>query len=253
MRRKIMPLIKIRGLPLQQEHWLEVLDRKHRYGSDLKVYHEYWLSLPNSDPNFFQWLDGEGAAVDLPECSRSKLEATCVKYCSAEEAAQLEVVVDKDGLLRYRVSWELLDTRHGLHASMSEVGCAPRSLSLDVHQQAELAEPTTDELTATGRFSVVYAPSEDHPDDAAYAVALIPPCAHAPINTRPAAAPKRSPASINGLSRHHLEVAQLQGTKKHLLVDGAPAKLESAPSFVLKDDGTTKPKDPYIYVLVRGT
>lgn len=45
MRRKIMPLIKIRGLPLQQEHWLEVLDRKHRYGSDLKVYHEYWYGI----------------------------------------------------------------------------------------------------------------------------------------------------------------------------------------------------------------
>ena len=45
VRRKIMPLIKIRGLPLQQDHWLEVLDRKHRYGSDLKIYHEYWYVL----------------------------------------------------------------------------------------------------------------------------------------------------------------------------------------------------------------
>lgn len=165
--------------------------------------------------------------------------------------------------------------------------------------QVELAEPTTDELTATGRFSVVYAPTPERDTDATYAdhrstrtctlslqkrqfisacavdvCTLTQPLLHnlptpnkhdslssvSPSQTcletfhhhRPFAS-QRSPASINGLSRHHLEVTQLQGITSCPLDTEPSGKLESAPSFVLKDDGTTKPKDPYIYVLVGGS
>lgn len=63
--------------------WIEATDKKHRYGGNLKHYHERWLEADTLE-DFFHWLDhGEGARVDLaPEVPRSELERNRVKYCT---------------------------------------------------------------------------------------------------------------------------------------------------------------------------
>ncbi|KAI3002565.1 hypothetical protein CBS147346_5791 [Aspergillus niger] len=56
------------------QYFLEMVDLKHRHGSNLRVYHIYWKNSPTNQ-NFFYWLDyGEGSELDLPQCPREKLE-----------------------------------------------------------------------------------------------------------------------------------------------------------------------------------
>ncbi|KAG0359139.1 hypothetical protein BGZ54_010095 [Gamsiella multidivaricata] len=91
------------ALVLLTEHWLEMSDKKHRYGSNLKPYHEYWLEQETSQ-NFFYWLDkGEGKDVDLEERPRARLDEQRVQYLQAHERQQYAVHV-VDGLLFYKIS-----------------------------------------------------------------------------------------------------------------------------------------------------
>ncbi|KAF9130551.1 hypothetical protein BGW39_002961 [Mortierella sp. 14UC] len=91
------------ALVLLTEHWLEMSDKKHRYGSNLKVYHEYWLEQDTSQ-NFFYWLDkGEGKEVDIEERPRARLEEQRVLYLQEHERSQYAVKVI-DGLLHYKQS-----------------------------------------------------------------------------------------------------------------------------------------------------
>ncbi|KAJ2927195.1 hypothetical protein H1R20_g9910, partial [Candolleomyces eurysporus] len=63
------------GKGLEAQHWLELIDKKHRYGSNLKWYHEQWRQADTRD-NFFKWLDeGEGKDLSLQECDRERLES----------------------------------------------------------------------------------------------------------------------------------------------------------------------------------
>lgn len=87
-------------------HWLEVMDDRHRYGSYMRPYYEFWMSVGAPD-NFFYWLDyGEGRVVDLGNTgcncrkviSRVQLEGSCVRYCSEKEREQYRAIM-KDGLL----------------------------------------------------------------------------------------------------------------------------------------------------------
>ncbi|KAJ3281295.1 hypothetical protein HK104_000103, partial [Borealophlyctis nickersoniae] len=97
------------SLTLLTEHWLELTDKEHRYGSNLKPYHETWLASNTSQP-FFYWLDhGEGKDVDLPERPRERLAAQKVKYLSAYDRRMYRVTV-KDGLLVYALSGEPVHT-----------------------------------------------------------------------------------------------------------------------------------------------
>ena len=82
-------------------HRLEVVDIKHRYGSNLQPYHEYWSQAATTQPFFF-WLDhGEGKEVDLPEVSREELDNQTLHYCSKQERLQHEVEIGSDKLLRF--------------------------------------------------------------------------------------------------------------------------------------------------------
>lgn len=80
---------------LETQHWLELIDGKHRYGSNLKRYHRRWLSEATKDKFFslvkvsksiafnnktkLRWnlrLDhGAGRDISLPECPRERLES----------------------------------------------------------------------------------------------------------------------------------------------------------------------------------
>ncbi|GMG10285.1 unnamed protein product [Aspergillus oryzae] len=83
------------------QYFLELVDLKHRHGSNLRVYHSYWKNSTTAQ-NFFFWLDyGEGEDLDLPQCPRDKLERQQVRYLSREERMNYLVRVDEAGLFRW--------------------------------------------------------------------------------------------------------------------------------------------------------
>ncbi|KAF9923986.1 hypothetical protein FBU30_005972 [Linnemannia zychae] len=97
------------ALILLTEHWLEMSDKKHRYGSNLKVYHEYWLKQDTSQ-NFFYWLDkGEGKDVDIKEKPRAQLDEQHVHYLQEHEREKYAVEI-VDGRLYYKQSGQLVHT-----------------------------------------------------------------------------------------------------------------------------------------------
>ncbi|KAF9584698.1 hypothetical protein BGW38_005506 [Lunasporangiospora selenospora] len=97
------------ALLLLTGHWLEMTDEKHRYGSNLKIYHEHWMKEETSE-NFFYWLDyGKGRHVELPGRSRENLEAQRVTYLNPHEREQ-HVVHVENGLLVYKSSGEPVHT-----------------------------------------------------------------------------------------------------------------------------------------------
>jgi hypothetical protein len=81
------------------QYFLEMVDQKHRYGSNLRAYHEQWKKSDTHE-NFFYWLDrGEGRNFELPTVSRERLEKEQVRYLSREERMQYLVKIDKEGRL----------------------------------------------------------------------------------------------------------------------------------------------------------
>ena len=94
-------------------YFLEMVDVKHRYGSNLRKYHQAWKESPTQE-NFFYWLDqGEGKNVVLEKCSRERLESMQVRYLGREERRFYEVMVDKDGKLCWRKDGVRVDTGDG--------------------------------------------------------------------------------------------------------------------------------------------
>ncbi|KAL1588164.1 hypothetical protein WHR41_03206 [Cladosporium halotolerans] len=91
-------------------YFLEMVDEKHRYGANLQVYHEYW-QRQNTTENFFHWLDhGPGRHLDLPLCSREKLDREKIRYLSREERKDYLVQIDDQGRLRWDKNGELITT-----------------------------------------------------------------------------------------------------------------------------------------------
>ncbi|OKL56996.1 hypothetical protein UA08_07716 [Talaromyces atroroseus] len=83
------------------QYFLEMVDTKHRYGSNLRAYHSVWKNSP-SKQNFFYWLDyGEGKDVELERVPRERLEREQVRYLSREERQDYLVVVDANGRFRW--------------------------------------------------------------------------------------------------------------------------------------------------------
>lgn len=82
---------------LEEQHWLEMIDPEHRYGSNLKYYFEEW-KLSDAEGNFFCWLDtGSGKNLSLAKCPREKLEKEKIIYLSAEERRNYMVFIDPEG------------------------------------------------------------------------------------------------------------------------------------------------------------
>lgn len=97
------------------QYFLEMVDQKHRYGSHLRKYHAHWKTL-DTDQSFFFWLDhGDGLHVDMPECTRKKLDAEQVRYLSREERLNYMVKIDEKGLLRWAKNGELVWTKDELY------------------------------------------------------------------------------------------------------------------------------------------
>jgi hypothetical protein len=78
---------------LHRKAWLEVSDKYHRYGKNLRLYYKRWESLGYPTNQFFDWLDSKGEAAgkllpNLEECPRSQLDADTVHYISNPDVTQ---------------------------------------------------------------------------------------------------------------------------------------------------------------------
>jgi hypothetical protein len=92
------------------QYWLEAVDSKHRYGSNLRTYHEEWLKSDTHE-NFFYWLDhGDGRNLGLPMVPRARLDTERVRYLSREERQNYLVRVDKEGRLCWAHNGERIST-----------------------------------------------------------------------------------------------------------------------------------------------
>lgn len=70
---------------LHRKAWLEVSDKYHRYGKNLRLYYKKWENLGYPTNQFFDWLDSKGEAAGQPlpvleECPRSQLDSDTVHY-----------------------------------------------------------------------------------------------------------------------------------------------------------------------------
>jgi hypothetical protein len=91
-------------------YFLEMVDAKHRYGSNLRVYHNYWKAA-TSRQNFFEWLDfGEGKDIELSQCPRDRLEREQVRYLTKEERMYYLVNVDEEGRFHWAKNGERVTT-----------------------------------------------------------------------------------------------------------------------------------------------
>ena len=92
------------------QYFLEMVDQKHRYGSNLRAYHEYWKKASTNE-NFFYWLDkGEGRNFEHPTVSRERLEKEQVRYLSREERLNYMVQIDNEGRLCWAKNGERINT-----------------------------------------------------------------------------------------------------------------------------------------------
>lgn len=103
------------------QYFLEMVDLKHRYGSNLRVYHGEWKNSDTNE-NFFYWLDyGEGRFISCQACSRERLDRERVRYLSKEERLNYLVKIDSEGRLcwakndaRIDTTTEFKDSIHGI-------------------------------------------------------------------------------------------------------------------------------------------
>ncbi|QDS67923.1 hypothetical protein FKW77_008614 [Venturia effusa] len=106
------------------QYFLEMVDTKHRYGSNLRTYHEEWKKADTHE-NFFYWLDhGAGRHLDLPIVSRERLDKERVRYLSREERQKYLVKIDEEGRLCWARNGERITT--SLQYKDSVDGIVPR-------------------------------------------------------------------------------------------------------------------------------
>lgn len=102
---------RIKGSKMMDlQYFLEMVDLKHRYGSNLRTYHAEWKRQSTLE-NFFYWLDyGEGKEISLPTCPRERLDREQVRYLSREERLDYLATVDKEGKLCWKRNGLRIDT-----------------------------------------------------------------------------------------------------------------------------------------------
>lgn len=107
---KLLSGQKDRAQMMGLQYFLEMVDVKHRYGSNLRQYHAEWKKSDTKE-NYFYWLDyGGGKDIELDTCPRDRLEREKVRYLSREERQYYLVKVDDRGRLRWAKNDALIDT-----------------------------------------------------------------------------------------------------------------------------------------------
>ncbi|KAK6156298.1 hypothetical protein DH2020_010546 [Rehmannia glutinosa] len=98
------------------QHWIEAIDPRHRYGHNLNIYFDEWFRRNTYQP-FFYWLDiGDGKAVDLDECPRSRLRQECINYLGPQEREWYEYII-VEGAFIHKQTGDLLDTNEEVMGS----------------------------------------------------------------------------------------------------------------------------------------
>ncbi|KAI1007052.1 hypothetical protein K3495_g1166 [Podosphaera aphanis] len=91
-------------------YFLELVDVRHRYGANLRIYHEEWKKSDTKE-NFFFWLDyGEGRYVNCKACPRERVEREEIRYLNREERRNYRVIIDKYGRLCWAKNGNRIDT-----------------------------------------------------------------------------------------------------------------------------------------------
>ncbi|KAG0651498.1 IQ motif-containing 1 [Hyphodiscus hymeniophilus] len=111
------------------QYFLEMVDLKHRYGSNLRTYHAEWKQSQTQE-NFFYWLDyGEGRYIDCQGCPREQLDREQVRYLSKEERLDYLVKIDKEGRLCWAKNGARIDTtekfKDSIHGIVSDTDPTP--------------------------------------------------------------------------------------------------------------------------------
>ncbi|KAL2131563.1 hypothetical protein VTI74DRAFT_4887 [Chaetomium olivicolor] len=130
------------------QYFLEMVDLKHRYGANLRVYHEEWKRADTNE-NFFYWLDyGEGRNLDLEMCPRERLDREQVRYLSREERQYYLVNVDDEGRLCWAKNGARIDTsekwKDSIHGIVPSDDPTPAYAPLSENQTTLLGDTTTD-------------------------------------------------------------------------------------------------------------
>jgi hypothetical protein len=92
---------------VDKKSWLEVCDRKHRYGANLRAYYKEWKRRPLK-VSFWEWLDDE--SVQIEGIPRSKLERETVLYCATEAERQKFALSVRNGLIYHDATQEIVDS-----------------------------------------------------------------------------------------------------------------------------------------------
>jgi hypothetical protein len=125
-----------RGKMMDLPYFLEMVDIKHRYGSNLRAYHAEWKKS-NTHENFFYWLDhGEGRNIEVPNVSRARLEREQVRYLSREERLQYLVTVDSEGRLCWHKNGQRIDTTQEYRDSVE--GIVPIDSTAKTYREDEI-------------------------------------------------------------------------------------------------------------------
>lgn len=85
---------------LHRKAWLEVSDKHHRYGKNLRLYYRHWESLGYPTNRFFTWLDETSPLPEIPECPRSALDTDTVLYITDHRVTQNYVLTIENGHVR---------------------------------------------------------------------------------------------------------------------------------------------------------
>ncbi|KAI7962198.1 hypothetical protein MJO28_000292 [Puccinia striiformis f. sp. tritici] len=139
-------------------YWLEMVDHKHRYGSNLKAYHTHWNTQYQGDQNFFYWLDhGEGRHVDLQESPRERLDSERITYLNAEQRLNYLIKI-VDGKMVWAKDSRPVDTARGRHKDLGNglgiVDATPEEFEA-AKQRGEIPSSDSDSSLSSGASSVL--------------------------------------------------------------------------------------------------
>lgn len=95
---------------VDKKSWLEVCDRKHRYGANLRAYYKEWKRQPMrpTKPSFWEWLDDE--SIEVAGVPRTKLERETVLYCDTAAERQKFALSVQNGLIVHNATQDIVET-----------------------------------------------------------------------------------------------------------------------------------------------
>ncbi|KFY82345.1 hypothetical protein V500_10605, partial [Pseudogymnoascus sp. VKM F-4518 (FW-2643)] len=142
------------AMTMDLQYWLEMVDVRHRYGSNLRIYHQEWQRAETKE-NFFYWLDyGEGRWVECAGCPRDRLERERIRYLSKEERLDYLVKIDEAGRLCWAKDGARIDTstkyRDSLHGIVPIDSDAPMFNPEDGDHSTEPSHTGSSSSSATG-------------------------------------------------------------------------------------------------------